>query len=133
MACGNDQVREGPFDRGQGRIFMCRVGIGMQEDNRDGFDLLVDQGLHLGQQVVFVQRCDDGAVRTHALADFKPQVPWGQRLWHRDEQVIQFVFPFAPDFQHVPEAVGCNQAGARALAFDQRVGEQGRRMDDPVQ
>jgi hypothetical protein len=51
-------------------------------------------------------------------------VPGDQRLGPRDVDVVQLELPLAADLERVAETRGGDEPGARALALDERVGEE---------
>ena len=63
--------------------------------------------------------------------DLETQLARHQRLGLGDGQVVQLVLALAPDLERVREAGGGDEAGHRALALDQRVGEERGGVDGP--
>ena len=121
MACG-DQCRC--------PLLVHRVGVGVQEDDGEGRDAVSHQRVDLGEQRRLVQRGLDGTIGADALGDLAPQGARDEGGRHLDEDVVELVLPLARDLQDVAEAVRRDQAGLRALALDQRIGEERRGVDD---
>ena len=115
-------------DRRADRALVRRVGVGMQEADGEALDALLDQLGDLGQRGIDIERLLDRAVGRQPLHRLAPPRPRHQRLGHLDEQVVELVLALAADLQHVAEARRGEQPGLRALALDQRVGEQRRGM-----
>ena len=64
-------------------------------------------------------------------AHLETQLPRHERLGLGDREVVELVLPLAADLERVREARGRDQAGDRALALDQGVGEERGGVDDP--
>ena len=104
-----------------GAALVLRVGVGIDEHDRErlgaGLEQILGGGRHLGH----INARADAAVRERALADFQPPVA----RHHRLEPAPQApgLRPVAPaHFQHVAKARGGDEAGHCAGALDQRVG-----------
>ncbi len=136
---GRDLVRGGEIEvgmrlgdrRGRG-LLVRRVGVGVQEDDGERLHARGDQLRRLRQQRRFVERDQRIALGVHALGHFEPEVARRQRVRLGDEDVVELVFTLAADLQRVAKALGRDQAGDRALALDQRIGEQRSRVDGAV-
>ena len=74
--------------------------------------------------------CSTRAVGVDALRHFEPQAPRDERLGQLDEEIVELVLVLAPHLERVAEPFGRDEPGARALALDQRVGEERRRVHD---
>ena len=133
VRCRNDQVRIVRGDGVERGIFVRGIGVGVQKHDRDRLGAVGEQGIDLPQQFRFVERNDFASVGPDTLADFQAQIPWRQRLRHGDMDIVQLVFALTADLQHIAETLGRNEAGARALALDQGVRKERRRVHDPVQ
>ena len=75
-------------------------------------------------------RAKDGAVAVGTLVDGDPKVPRDQRSRRIGPQIVGRDPDMAAKLQNVTEATGCEQRGARALALDDRVGDQGGGVRD---
>jgi hypothetical protein len=107
---------------------MCRVGVGVQEHQRDRRHPGRAQDIDLAQELCLVERFGDVAIGPHPLADTEPQIARHQRRGVFDADIVKVVFALAPDFEHVAKSVGDQQAGRRAFALDQCIREQRRRV-----
>ena len=106
-----------------------RVGIGVQEDDRDRLDALRRQCAARRNDVILVERRILAAVGAHALRGLETELAWNERLRHFDEQVVEIVFEFTPQLQRIAESRRRDEARFRAAPFDQGIGEQGRGVD----
>ena len=66
----------------------------------------------------------------HAFADFKSAATWDQRRRTLPKNVVDTRTPQAADLQFIPKACGSNQTGPCALFFQDRVGGDGRTVDE---
>ena len=107
---------------------MRRVGMGVEKNDGQALSALRDQGGDLGQRGLEVKRDFNTAIGGQAFARLSPPGAIYKGPRHGQEDVVEFVFPFAADLQHIAEACGGDQRGARALALDQRIGEERGRM-----
>ena len=112
-------------------LLVAWVGVGMQKHHRDRLDPGLRQRVGSRGQHARVQAPRDPAVGPRALGHLEAQVARHERLGLGDGQVVELVLPLAPDLERVREAFGGDEAGHRALALDQRVGEQGGGVDGP--
>src|SRR5580704_2420720 len=119
-------------DRGGCGALVGRIRIGMQEADGETPHTVRDQYLGLAQEGRNVERNFDGAIGRQTFWNFA--TPWTrhERGRHFKENVVQLVFSLAADLQYVRKAGRGDQPGWRALALDQGVGEQRRRMDHPA-
>ena len=101
-----------------------RVCVGVQQRDRNGFgprggdlahELSCGVGVELAQE----------AVGRHALARAKAQLGGHERGRLRVAQAVQVRTRLAAELDHVGEAVGGDQRGARRRALQQRVGRDG--------
>ena len=117
---------------GGGAALVIGVGVGVQEADRHRLDPFPGQ-LHAGlADRPLVQLLQHLAARVQALPHLEPQAPLDQGLRQLEEQVVDVVASLAADLQGVPEAGGRQQAGARSLALDQGVGDQGGSVNQPL-
>ena len=109
-----------------GAAFVTRVRVGMKQRDCDGLDSGFLQHLRSRDHAFFVERGPDGAARPHPLLDLNPQPPRHERRWLAVLQIVENRNPQPPHFEHVAEALGGDEPGARALQFDDRVRGYGR-------
>ena len=77
-----------------------------------------------------VERPLDRAVVKRALPDAEAQAAGHERLRTSNEDVVELAAGLTPDRENIFESFGCEQRGARALAFKQRVRCDCRSVDD---
>ena len=107
---------------------VARVGVGVQEDDGERGDAL---GRQLGrglQHGALVEGRAHAAVDGHPLRHLQAPAARHQRRRLDDLDVVELVLALAPDLQRVAEALGGDEPGRRALALDQRIGEERRGM-----
>ena len=126
----DEQLRCVRRDGARGLLLMHRVGVGVQEHERDRNDPGGAQHIDLAQELRLVERLGDAAVGPHPLADIEPQVARHERRRVFDADIVEIVFALAADLEHVAKSGSDQQPGCSAFALDQRVGEQRRRMHD---
>jgi hypothetical protein len=100
----------------------------MQKHDGDGFRARIDQPAELSPKVGDIERRLHGAVRADSLAHFRPQRTLAERGRQLKKHVVQIVAELAPDLQHVTEAMRRQKTRPCPGALDQRVGDEGRRM-----
>ena len=120
------------LDDRAGAALVVRVGIGMEESDRDRFDAVIRERLRGRRNAGLVQGLQHGSIEPQPLNGFQAAFARRERLRLLDMDVVEFVLPLPPDLDDIPEACGRNQAGPGALAFDKGVGEQRRRMHHPA-
>ena len=109
---------------------MRRVGIGVQEADGDRFDRFRPQLRADFAQASLVQRPPDTPIGQHALRRVEAQAPLDQGRRFPQRQVVHVIAPLVADLDSVAEAGGRQQRGLRALAFDERIGDQRGAMRD---
>ena len=123
-------IREGRAQQRRRGLLMGRVGIAVQEADRDrgaAFRHEPRAGIaHLRR----VERCDYLAAMGDPLADLDPAAPRHDGVGKAEEQVVDVVALLDPEFEHVAEAARRQQARRGAAAFDQRVGHERRAVQD---
>ncbi len=111
-----------------------QLGVGEAVEEGDGDRLDPGRGQLAGQalDVLLVQivpregrAVGEGAPR-HAEAELARH----QGTRHLQLQVVEIVAMLAADLERIAESLAGQQRGRRALALDQRVGDQGRAVDD---
>ena len=103
---------------------MHRIDEGMQEADRDALHIFFPQHRHKSAYRRFVQRAQHVALIVQPLRHRQAQVTGHQRFRKLDVQVVLVVTALIAHRQHVAKALGGDQRGARALAFDDCVGGQ---------
>ena len=92
---------------------------------------IASRRLHRLAHALLIDRRQDLAGSIESLAHLQPQVTRDQRLEGADHAVG--IGPGAPpQFEHVAEAFCRDQAAARDLAFEQRIGRRRRAVHDEV-
>ena len=114
------------------RVLVARVAPGVQVADRDRLDLFLlqhgDRGVERGR----VERDLDPAVGAHPLAHRQAQPARHELLGRRHAQIVAVVLQPLAHLDDVAMAFGGKQAEAGALAFEQRVGRDGRAVHDAV-
>ena len=109
---------------------MRRIGVGMEQDDRQCFDALasqlIDGTIHCRQ----IQRHQHIALEVHPLAHLADAPARNETRRAGIEDVHHLVtLPLARHFVNVAKAFGHEQAGNRALFFEDRVKRMGRAME----
>ncbi len=126
MGGGNGELGRGGPDGLQRQQFVRRIGVGVQEADRQRLDPLVDQPARDPGDRLWVERRFDRAVIADAFGDAEPQAARDQqRAWLGDEAVERLPH-VAADLEHILES-GRGQHGALGqLAFQDGVRRDGR-------
>ena len=111
MGRRNEHFRCVHRDGARGLLLMRRVGVSVQEHDRDRNYPGGAQHIDLAQELGLVERLGDAAVGPHPLADIKPQVARHQRRRVFDADIVKVVFALATDFEHVAKSAGDQQPG----------------------
>ena len=111
-----------------GAALVLRVGIGVEEADRDRVDPDPREPGHRLVERRLVERLQHFAVRPHPLPRLEPPVARDQRRRLRDGEVVELVLALASNLEGVPKPPGGDEPGARALALDEGVGEEGGRV-----
>ena len=114
------------------RDFVGRVGIGVQQADRDRLDPVGDQRIDGRRSLRLVQRRDDLARVGHAPDHAQTAVAGGEGLGELQEQVMNVVALLGPHLEDVAEPLGRQQAQPAAAPLDDGVGDQRRAVDDLV-
>ena len=109
---------------------MPGVAVGVQQHDRDSLHVRVHQPGDGAAGAGLVERPDHLPLHVEALVHFHPQCPRYQGWWRLPAEVVEAGHPQAPDFEHVAEAGGRDEAGAGALAFENSVRGNGSRVDN---
>ena len=113
--------------------FVAGVAVGVQQDDRDGLHARVHQPGDGAAGAGLVEWPDDLPLHVEALVHFHPQRPRHQGWRWLPAEVVEAGHPQAPDFEHVAEAGGRDEAGAGALAFENSVRGNGGSVDNITQ
>ena len=109
---------------------MRRVGVGVHEEDRHGFDA---ERLDLAgerRQRGGVERRDDLALAADALGHLEPKRARDQRLVAAIVQVERIGPVAARDFEHVAKSGRGDEGRLGALALDQRIDDEGGAVVD---
>ena len=101
----------------------------MEERHRDRFDALAAEDGRRPADGRFVQGNEHRAVGKHPFGDAEPQPAGDERLGEADEHVVDVVADLPGQLEDIAEALGREQTGLRPLAFEDDVGDEGRRVD----
>ncbi len=74
----------------------------------------------------------DRAGSVDTLDNLQPQRAWDERVGRRGEEVVDVVELLAAELENVAKAAGRDQCRRCPLALDQRVGDEGGRVDGKV-
>ena len=110
-------------DRGRAAL-MRGIAIGVEEADRDRLRARLAQRARRAAHRLLVERRDDGAVAVDALRHFEPAASRHQRVGEGEEQVVDVVALLGAGFEHVAEPGRGDQPELRALALDQRIGDE---------
>ena len=106
--------------------------VGVHEDDRNRFDLLIDQRLRDGARTGVGKFAPDGAVGEHAFVDLEDAVARHERHVFAEEQVERIGPVDAADLIRVAKAAGGDQRRMRAFALEDRVDRNRRTVNDEV-
>jgi len=98
-----------------------RIGIGVQQADRDRFDALLPQPLGDLARLGFVERLLHLTTRAEPLGEFVAQAPWHQRRRLLVLQVVHHGDAQPPHLEHVAKAFGGDQRRLRALVLEDGV------------
>jgi hypothetical protein len=99
-----------------------RIGEGVDEAHRNGFDLLGEQCVDGPLRVGRMERALDLAAIIDAFVDHLAQIALDQRRRLGPGQVVELGHPQRADLKHVAEALGGDQPDPRALVLQDRIG-----------
>ena len=112
------------------RLLVGGIAVGVEQRDGDGLDArrpqALDDGVHLGRG----ERRALAAVGQHPRAEAQAQAGRHQRLRLLEGEVVGVVAGLAPDLEGVLVAGGGDEPGRRALALDERVGDERGAVDD---
>ena len=124
------QARELGPDEIPDRTLVDRVLVGMQEADRERLYPVFHQLANLPSHGVRIERLEHRPVAAHPLRDLAAVAARGQRLWKRQEEIVDVVALLRPHLQDVPEAASRQQPEPRAVALDDGVGHEGGAVHD---
>ena len=111
---------------------MGRQRIGMQETDGNRFDLLRDQLVGDSADSRFVERQQNCAVGRDSFGHRVAQRPRHQFRRPLDVDIELFEAFLKAHFENVAKPFGGQERGARTFALDQRVGRQGRAVNEQI-
>ena len=126
MADRNRHIGQRRTHRIGHRAFMRRIGVGVQQADRDALHGFVAQRRDRRGDARRVERYRDRTVRAQLLDHLQAQPPLHQGTRLGPVQVVQHRHAQVADLQDVAEAPGGDQRGACALALEHGVGADGR-------
>jgi hypothetical protein len=108
------------------------LGVGEREEQAHGygFGLQSFEPPDRAREALRVERLDDGAAGADALGEPEAHLARDERRGAHDHQVVDFGAGLPAYLDHVFEARGGDERGARALAFEQGVGRDRRPVND---
>src|SRR6266404_7381066 len=109
---------------------MHAVRARIDEADSESIDLLTLERLCDAFQRALVQRKDDLAVRTDPFQHFKTQAPRYERIRLAIFAIVRARRPKAREFEHVAKTRGRHQRHLDALALDDGIGGDGRRVNE---
>ena len=110
------------------RSLVLRIGVGVEEGDRDRVHLVPRELGHRLVERTRVQALQHLAVRSHPFRRLEPPVARHERWRLGDGEVVELVLALATDLQGVAKPPGGDEARARPLSLDERVGEEGCRV-----
>ena len=111
---------------------MRRVAEGVEEADRQALDRLARERRDDLAQCRLVEGLQHVALVVEPFRHRQAPAARHQRLGQRDVQVVLVVAALVAEGEHVAETLGRDQRRAGALALDQRIGGEGRAMDEEV-
>ena len=111
-------------------LLVLGVDVRVQEGDRDRAHPLRPHERDGGLDLLRRDRTKDGAVAVGALVDGDPQMPRDQRSRWIGPELVGRDPDVAAKLEYVTKAAGREQRRARALALDDRVGDQGGGVRD---
>ena len=122
------QIRPRLRDHRAHRPLMC--GIGKAVDQRDSDTLRPDGGdaREAIRHTRGIQRRLHRTIRAHPLHHAEARIAWHQHRVRIGREAVDVPAHMAVDLQHILEARGRDQCGARKLALQHRIGRNGRAM-----
>ncbi len=123
------QLRRRPLHGGSRLLLVRRVHVAVQEADRDRLDPALRELSGERLDLVFVDRLLDLAVGQRAFLDVEAQVSRHQRRRPPHVEPVDVGPPLPRELHHVAEPGRGQQRDLRALALDQRVGDERRGVD----
>ncbi len=113
-------------------LLMRRIAIGMEQQDRDGFDAARFEIARDGPHLLLVERHMDRAIGQHPLLDLEAPGALHQRLVLAEEQIVGVGPVDAADLVDIAEALGDQQRRLRAGALEQRVDADGGAVKEEI-
>ena len=132
VRCGDVHPREGGADHLGDPALVIRVQVGEEKADRQGLHALDLHGLDGALHRRLVQGGVHRPVGPDPLGNAKAKVPRDQWLDGRHAEVVPVLLQPLAHLQQVPEALSGQQAHLGALALHQRVGRDGRPVNDEL-
>ena len=120
-------------DAGGCHALMRRVGVGMEEADRDRLDAVADEVVCLAVKVVEIERHQLAAVARQPFGDLAPEIAGYDRLRRAVERVVDLRPVAAAERQHVAEALGGDQPDAGPAFLYDGIYPGGRSVEDAVE
>jgi hypothetical protein len=124
-----DRAAQGSAREIRDALLVLRVGVGVQEGDRQSLDLGIDAAAERGVHVFFVERGHHAPVGLEALRDFQPKAPRNQRRRLLIPKIIKLGRPDPAKLEHVPEPSGGDQRRLGAPSLEDGVGRDSRPVD----
>ncbi len=128
MAGGDCHVGQRRAHRIGHRAFVGRIGVGMQQTDRNALHALLAQHVDCGSKAHHIERHGNRAVGAQLLDHLQPQPSLDQRARLGPVQVVQYRHAKVTNLQDVAKTLGGDQCGACALSLQDRVGPDRRAM-----
>ena len=109
-----------------------RVGVGVQQADRDRLHLRRLEPLGRGHDRCLIERLPDLAQGAHPLVDFEAKAARHQRLRARVVEDVHLRDAEAAHFEHVAKAARGHETRVRALVLEDRVGRDRGRVNDAL-
>ncbi len=109
---------------------MRRIGVGVDESDRDRLDARRDQRIDSFGGGGQVERLGDIALRIDSLGHGQSKAAWDERLRLLPGEIVEARHAERANLQNVPEPRRADQADPRAATLQDRVGGDGRAMSN---
>ena len=120
----DEQVGKLLADQRAHRLLVRRIGVGMQEADRDRLDSVIHEPAHRRAHRIGIEPCDHAAVAIDALADLQPVPARHERFREAEEKIVDVVTLLGAHFEAVAETLRGQQSEPRAAPLDDRIGDQ---------
>ena len=99
-------------------LLMRRIGIGMQEADRNGIAAFGDQARTSSADLGHIQIADDMTIMRHAFRNFDPMAARHDRIREFKKKIVNIVALLDPQFEYVTEAAGSEQSRRSTTTFN---------------